>query len=406
MSVDLRSRSDGDSADFDVRTFFESQLPRNLSERASLVAPGAAGLRLRPFCIETPVGAWTLERTSHGAFRVQAGAEPGGAHLRVGEEPLRDLVLDQITPMGFFSAGELDMPAGGLADFLDWWLVLRSALDERPIHAPGAVEFRRPDGGALDLHRSFAPGDPVEEMSHFLHEAGFLHLRGVFGESEMAAVAADMDDAAPSYREGDGNSWWAGTADGSRRLVRMQRFDRHSSTTAGLLSDERFLSLGRIPGDGHVHSARADNRIEALFKPIGVVQGISDVPWHKDCSLGRHSYECCRLTVGISVTGADARSGQLRVRPGSHRALVWPALAQPGLDLPELELPTRTGDVTVHLSCTLHMAQPPVDRERRVLYTGFGLPARTSDAAGAQARLRDVREKAHVTVSQPPGHRS
>ena len=42
------------------------------------------------------------------------------------------------------------------------------------------------------------------------------------------------------------------------------------------------------------------------MKPIGIVEGISDVPWHKDCSLGRHSYRCCSLTVGISVTGADA----------------------------------------------------------------------------------------------------
>ena len=46
-----------------------------------------------------------------------------------------------------------------------------------------------------------------------------------------------------------------------------------------------------------------------LFKPLGVTQGISDVPWHKDCSLGGHSYRCCSLTVGISVTGADATSG-------------------------------------------------------------------------------------------------
>jgi hypothetical protein len=28
----------------------------------------------------------------------------------------------------------------------------------------------------------------------------------------------------------------------------------------------------------------------------------------------------------------------------------------------------------VHLSCALHMAHPPVTRERRVLYTDFSLP--------------------------------
>jgi hypothetical protein len=136
------------------------------------------------------------------------------------------------------------------------------------------------------------------------------------------------------------------------------------------------------------------------------VKGISDVPWHKDCSLGRHSYECCTLTVGISVTGADAESGQLRVVAGSHRALVWPApCVQPGLDLPVVDLPTRTGDVTVHLSCTLHMSQPPVKRTRKVLYTGFAQRPVDPEAAEAnRSRLAAVRSKTHTSVSQEPGY--
>ena len=137
------------------------------------------------------------------------------------------------------------------------------------------------------------------------------------------------------------------------------------------------------------------------MKPIGVVEGISDVPWHKDCSLGSHSYRCCSLTVGISVTGADARSGQLRVVAGSHRALIQPAFVRRGLDLPQLDLPTGTGDVTVHLSCTLHMSQPPVDRERRVLYTDFRLPSIDGQPDPGEAKLRRIREAAPTTVSQP-----
>ena len=142
------------------------------------------------------------------------------------------------------------------------------------------------------------------------------------------------------------------------------------------------------------------------MKPIGVVKGISDVPWHKDCSLGRHSYECCSLTVGISVTGADGESGQLRVVPGTHRALVWPApCVQPGLDLQPVDLPTRTGDVTVHLSCTLHMSQPPVHRTRKVLYTGWGQSPADPEAAQAnRRRLQAVRSKTHTSISQEPGY--
>jgi ectoine hydroxylase-related dioxygenase (phytanoyl-CoA dioxygenase family) len=145
--------------------------------------------------------------------------------------------------------------------------------------------------------------------------------------------------------------------------------------------------------------------IEALIKPLGVVRGLSDLPWHKDCAQGRHSYKCCSLTVGISVTGAGATSGQLRVIAGSHRALMWPSFLRAGHGLPEVDLPTRTGDVTVHLSCTLHMAQRPVTCERRVLYTGLRLPRRASADPEAEAtalrRARAVREASPVTVSQP-----
>jgi hypothetical protein len=214
-----------------------------------------------------------------------------------------------------------------------------------------------------------------------------------------------MDRAAPSYGDGDGRSWWATTAAGVRRLVRMQGFDQRSPATAALLNDERFLRLGAIPGDGHVHTGLENNRIEALVKPIGVVQGISDVPWHKDCSLGRHSYECCSLTAGISVTGADAVSGQLRVVAGSHRALLRPAHVKPGShDLPEIDLPTKTGDVTLHLSCTLHMSQPPVTSERRVMYTDCSLPTDEGARSPNEDVLRRIREGAPTRVSQLPGH--
>jgi hypothetical protein len=266
------------------------------------------------------------------------------------------------------------------------------------------VSFHDGDGGPLDLHRSFDLDDDPEEVSHFLGEAGFLHLRGVFTEDEMAAVSADMDAAAPQYADGDGRSWWATTHDGTRRLVRMQQFQTKSAVTKELLGDDRLLGLARYTADDHFWGKPGgnDNWIEALVKPIGVAQGISDVPWHKDCSLGSHSYRCCSLTTGISVTGADAESGQLRVVAGSHRALVWPAFVRRNLDLPQVDLPTATGDVTMHLSCTLHMSQPPEVRERRVLYTDFSLPTDEGDRSPNEAVLRRIRPGAPTTDSQLP----
>jgi hypothetical protein len=240
-------------------------------------------------------------------------------------------------------------------------------------------------------------------MRHFLETAGFLHITGVFTGDEMAAVSADIDSYQGDYHEGDGRSWWATTGDGTRRLVRLQGFDAHSATTRAILSDPRFRKIGDISGDGHVHTGLQGNAIEALIKPLDVVAGISDLPWHKDCSLGRHSYECCSLTVGISVTGAGADSGQLRVIAGSHRALMWPALlSRPErFGLPVVDLPTMTGDITAHLSCTHHMSQAPTARERRVMYTSFRLPSVSVDHGNAsKTRISRVREAAYRTVSQ------
>ena len=398
MSIDVRFRVDGsEQAPPDVATFFGAELPAALDASAALIAPALDWLALAPLTVQIDGEAWHLR--VDGGVRVASGPAPEGATVRLTTEQLSELASDQATFMGFFTWGTLDQPAGRLEHLLDWWLVLRAALDARPVYTPGSVSFRALDGGALDLNRSFRLDDDPAEMQHFLEEAGFLHLEAVFDEAEMQRVNREMDQHAGAYAPDDGQSWWAKTADGTQRLVRQQMFEQHSEAARELLDDDRLLRIGEIPGDAH----EPRNSCQALVKPIGVVEGISDVPWHKDCSLGRHSYDCSGMTVGVSVTGADATSGQLRVTAGSHRGLVWPAFSRKGTGLPEVDLATETGDVTVHLSCTLHMSQPPVTRERRVLYTGFALPPADAEAvAAARMRLYRIMRSIPEGVSQKP----
>lgn len=395
MSVDLRTRTDADVPVVEAERFFGVDLPELTERRADLIALAVDHLDLRPLAVEVDGRSWRLEPDGDGIR-----AEPGtaDAKLTVTAQRLADLVTDQVTPVGLMTAGEWTLDRH-MRTVMDWWLVLRSLIDQRPVHVPGAVTVD------ADLDRSFALEDDPADLRGFLEEAGFLHLRGVFTADEMQRISDDMDRVETTHRRGDGRSWWATLDDGTERVVRMQYFDEQSPTADDLLAGDRFAALGAIPGLGHDHPhARRANRLEALFKPLGVTQGISDVPWHKDCSLGRHSYECCGLTVGISVTGAGPGSGQLRVVAGSHRALVWPSLLDAGrLDLPEVPLATETGDVTLHLSCTLHMAEPPTERERRVVYTGFSLPP--PDRAAAlenRRRIQAARESAPLTTSQTP----
>jgi hypothetical protein len=97
-----------------------------------------------------------------------------------------------------------------------------------------------------------------------------------------------MDAALSHDHPDDGRSWWARTRAGEHRPVRLEYFQEHSAATRDLLGDERFLGIADLTDDGYRHLGW--NGIEALIKPVGVVEGISDLPWHKDCSLGRHSY--------------------------------------------------------------------------------------------------------------------
>lgn len=390
MTVDMRIRIDGEPASIEPAELFEVTLPDLFAESQDRLSQSLEELRPRPLTIAVNGRCWSLG-VDGDRITISKGSTTGTV-LRVDAEQLAALIADKVTPIGWLTTGNLDID-GHLSDVLNWWLLLRASLDGTTPHLRGAIELQDRNGEQLDLSRSFAPDEPADEMAWFLEQAGYLHIKGLYTQAEMTAVSIDMDIAAPRYFDGDGRSWWASLKDGTRALVRMQRFDEESRAAADLVADERLARIAALTGDGHVSSGWGGNRLEALFKPLGVVRGISDVPWHKDCSLGRHSYDCCGLTVGISVTGADVTSGQLRVVAGSHRALVWPAPSlQPGLDLPVIDLATETGDVTVHLSCTLHMAQPPVGRERRVMYTSFSLPV--IGAGGAEAGRQELRRMA------------
>jgi hypothetical protein len=400
-SLDRRTRTSADIREVDVGSFFGDELPALMEAQGHLAAGGAAELQVEPFTFVTPAGAFTLA-LDDGRFSVVSG-DVGAASVRLDDGDVAAIVNDLKTPMTILTAGSLEMARGDLGDFLDWWVVLRSLIDGQEAYTRGSVDYTETDGSTLDLHRSFAPDDDDRELAHFLHQAGFLHLRQWFDPAEMAQISCDMDAALPTYVPDDGRSWWARTATGEHRCVRMQWFDEHSPTTASILDGERLARIAGLPGDGHGNKRFGTSRVEALEKPVGVVEGISDVPWHKDCSLGMHSYNCCGLTVGLSVTGADDGSGQLRVVAGSHRALVQPTFLRKESDLPVIDLPTSAGDVTVHCSCTLHMSQPPISGERRVLYTGFGLRSASVDR-DAVDEIRRVREGAYKAVSQAPGH--
>jgi hypothetical protein len=372
MSIDCRTRRHCDRKSLHRDEIFDALIPHALSHNAELAARGLVYKKLPPLTLNADGRSVTL-RERRGALRIEAGDASDAAAVNIDSDALSDLVQDWATTMGLAMTSRVKMTRGSFEHWIGWEPVFRALFDGRPVHEAGAITLIDQRGGTLDLSRSFTLDDDRDEISHFLHQAGFLHLRGVFTESEMAAVSADLDAALARARPDDGASWWAGDSKGVQQAVRVLFFHEQSAALSELLKDDRLGWLSRLTGDNFDGGSERTGWMgaEGLVKPLDIKTGLSDLPWHKDCGQGRHSYYCNSLTIGISVTGADERSGALGVVPGSHRANVQTAGKDDSLDLPAIKLVTQTGDLTVHCSDTLHRAYPPIERPRKVVYTGF-----------------------------------
>ncbi len=163
-----------------------------------------------PLVIRVDDDVWTIRRGA-GGIEVAPGRE-AEAEISLDRDAFADLVRERRTALGLvIGARTAGDPAANDA-FCAWDPVLRSVLDGRGVYRPGEVALRAPDGSPLDLDQRFALGERTEEAAHFLAEAGFLLLTGVFTDDEIDAIDADLARAVAAARPEDGESWWAATA--------------------------------------------------------------------------------------------------------------------------------------------------------------------------------------------------
>ncbi len=381
MSFDVRSRTIDDVRDIDVDEFHCHAVPELLAAHGDLATRAfrASGLESIVVAVDGAAYTWRLA-DGGGRLEVVAG-DHGRARADLGREWFNDIVNDVRSTVALMIAAVPVMARGNITHLIAWEPVLRALTDGRPAYEPGAVTFLDQGGQPLDLARSFTLDDDAAERTHFLAEAGFLHVRGVFEPEEVEALSAEIDRWRDQADPDDDGTWMA-TVDDEQVCVRV------SGVSDGLRFPlpERLAPIVAPIGGGH--QAKTS---DLLVKPVGVTEGISDLPWHKDCALGMHSYACQSITCGVSVTASGPDNGQLGVVAGSHRVNIPLMDLAPDLDLPVLYLSTEPGDVTVHLSCTLHCATPPQHSERRVTYTGFRL---SGDTGALEAKVRAVRTQA------------
>jgi hypothetical protein len=397
-SVDVRTRGRGDAELVDPAAFWGKEWAAAVQRNGDQAAADAELLGLDPLTVHVDGESRTL-RLGAGGIEALAG-EQASTVVTLDHAAFSDLVHEERTALGLVIGGRVEGEGPAHELFCAWDPVLRSVLDGRGLHRPGAVSLQASDGSDLDLGQRFRL-DERDAAAQFLAEAGFLLLQGVFTEVEIAALDAEMAEAVETARPDDGASWWAATRDGERYPCRILDLADRSEQLRSLLDDPRFLAIGRILDDGHEPGDPFGEHFsavtaEGLVKRVGSVEGLACLPWHKDCERGGHSMFCCGLTIGICLTPVDPAHGGLDVIAGSHRAHIARRQVERGLDLPVAALQAERGDVTVHLSCALHQSTHPQSIERRVIYTGFALPPRPGDHAGLAEHGRLLSERAAI----------
>ena len=370
-SIDLRTRRRHEVQDL-AAGFVRRELLQTLAAaNAGIAARGIGATEAGTLSISAGTEKFSIS-ASLGNLTIRDGIAGSGVVVSMDDAALSDLFQDVVSLGWLQMMGRLELQSGSLERLVRWDPVIVALRDGVPVY-----DGRPGDPGSKlsgrDLDRTFTLDDDPGETGAFLAETGFLHIRGVFSPEEMQAVSHELDAAMHCAERDDGQSWWARTEEGWYPS-RILGFNRKSPTLRELLHSRRFQSLASFVDDPFVHGdIEASDMAEGLLKKIGVSEGISDVTWHKDCGPGGHSYGCAGLVVGIQLTGADQQSGELCVMAGSNRANI-PGLHSVGnFGLDEVALTTAAGDCTIHCSCTMHMSRPPIDKERRVVYTGFHL---------------------------------
>jgi hypothetical protein len=258
---------------------------------------------------------------------------------------------------------------------LQWEPALRWLYTGRPVYDPEAVDLRDAAGRPLDPTRGFTLDDDREEMAHFLREVGYLWVRGVLSPDEVARLQQEAELLRAEAREGDQESWWGRRADGTSVLCRVLRAGKQPAMRS-LRSDPRLLSLPELCDTPMAPSQRPEDKdgVTVLWKQPGVVEGLGDLPWHRDCGMGGHASMCPTAVMSIFLGPNTPEAGELRFLPGSWQASFPFADADDARAPRGVAPPAQPGDVTLHYGDGLHVAPPPTSEQgphRMCVLVGF-----------------------------------
>ncbi len=351
-----------DAGDFDA--FHRRELPERLAGPLGAVA--VRDVRDAPsIAFRLTDGRAYRFAPGHGVVALDAG-DDADTVVELELDAWRDFVGEVATGAGLFYGGRLRFLRGDQPALERWEPALRALFSGRPIFDPERDTAAVPAACSLDT--------PDAELRRALDDAGFVLVKQVFSRDEIARLADVVAARQAAARPGDGRSWWATRADGASVLCRLIYLGLVEPIIAALSDDPRVRRLAALAHEPLQPLVdRADGH-SVVIKNANVTDGLSDLPWHRDCGLGGHPFTCPAINLGIQLDAATAETGRLHFVPGS-----WRYSCHRG-DLARartVAVDTEPGDCTVHLGDVMHAAPPPTGDGpgRRALYCAWMPPA-------------------------------
>ena len=378
--------------DLDFHAFHREELPGRLARgHGALAAPAASGLG--GFAFRLPDGAAFTYRSQGSGIAVEAGDDRAETVVEIEPEDWEGVVHDYESAPGLLYGGRVRCRRGKAMSFVQWEPALRAMFTGRPVFDPDA-ELPGREGGALDVTRSFTLDDDREEMAHFLRTAGFLCVRRVFGPDEVKGFLEDAHALRREAVKGDKLSWWAKSPTGAELCCRVTRA-ADGPHLGRLWGDARLRRLADLSDVPLVPRKGEGNGVTVIFKTPGIEEGLSDLPWHRDCGMGGHSTMCPVLIASVFLTPASPETGELRFLPGSWLGTTGFREATDPSAPRGVGFRAEPGDVTIHYGDVMHAAPPPtrgdLDVYRISATTGFARP----DARVHRGRGRSYNEVLH-----------
>ena len=344
--------------------YHETELRERLSG-ASDRLPADYAATLRPFGLRIrETGEEVTYRAQGGGIEVLPGIDTASTAIEISHESWDQLTRDLESSAGLIYGARVERIRGDLMDLMQWEPALRWMFVWRPVYDASTVDLRDPSGRSFDPCHGFRPDDDPREMKEYLRSVGYLWIRGVFAPEEVAQLQAEADELRREAREGDQESWWGKTAKGKPVVCRVLRAGKKEKMRS-LHGDPRLTRLAELCDVPMATKQGPEDKdgVTVLWKQPGVIEGLGDLPWHRDCGMGGHASMCPTAVQSIFLGPNTPEAGQIRFLPGSWQTSL--AFAEGDSDSAPRGVgpPAKPGDVTFHYGDGLHVAPPPTGSE-------------------------------------------